>query len=94
MTILITGVPLICANLLVAFGSNLEMIYAGRGLAGFFIGVMSPSIPIYICEISHPKIRGSLAMLTGSQFNLGVILSYSLGLKCDWSMLALVGAVR
>lgn len=37
---------------------NLAMILVGRILAGWAVGVMSMSVPIYQSECAHPKIRG------------------------------------
>jgi MFS family permease len=38
---------------------NLAMILVGRILAGWAVGVMSMSVPIYQSECAHPKTRGT-----------------------------------
>lgn len=38
---------------------NLAMILVGRILAGWAVGVMSMSVPIYQSECAHPKTRGN-----------------------------------
>jgi hypothetical protein len=51
-----------CINLLGAAlqtgAQNLGMILAGRILAGWAVGLMSMSVPVYQSECAHPRIRG------------------------------------
>jgi MFS family permease len=37
---------------------NLAMILVGRIMAGWAVGLMSMSVPIYQTECAHPKTRG------------------------------------
>jgi MFS family permease len=37
---------------------NLAMILVGRIMAGWAVGVLSMSVPIYQSECAHPKTRG------------------------------------
>jgi predicted MFS family arabinose efflux permease len=37
---------------------NLAMVLVGRIMAGWAVGVLSMSVPIYQAECSHPKTRG------------------------------------
>ena len=46
-TILFTAIPFMCAGLLVTFAQDVNMIYAGRAITGFCIGVVSLSLPVY-----------------------------------------------
>lgn len=37
---------------------NLNMIYAGRAITGFSVGILTATIPTFISEFSPPPIRG------------------------------------
>lgn len=43
-----------------AANGNLNMIYAGRAVAGLGIGASSLTVPVYIAETAPPSIRGRL----------------------------------
>ena len=45
-TILMTSIPFMCSGLLVTFAQDVNMIYAGRAITGFCIGVVSLSLPV------------------------------------------------
>ena len=55
------------------------MIYAGRSLTGFCIGIVSLSMPVYLAETIHPEVRGTLGLLPTTFGNGGVMLCYVLG---------------
>lgn len=42
-----------------ASAQNLAMILVGRILAGWAVGILSMSVPVYQSECAHPKNRGS-----------------------------------
>ena len=54
-----------CVNLLGAAlqsgAQSLGMILAGRILAGWAVGILSMSVPIYQSECAHPSKRGMTA---------------------------------
>jgi len=43
---------------------SLAMILVGRIVAGWAVGLMSMSVPVYQAECAHPKIRGMIVGLT------------------------------
>ena len=47
-TILMTSIPFMCSGLLVTFAQDVNMIYAGRAITGFCIGIVSLSLPVRI----------------------------------------------
>ncbi|KAF7197981.1 Quinate permease [Pseudocercospora fuligena] len=55
-----SAIFLIGGSLMTASNGMLGLIYAGRGIAGFGIGMVSLQVPVYIAEISPPSIRGRL----------------------------------
>jgi MFS family permease len=51
---------LLGGTLMTAANGNLDMIYAGRLVAGLGIGASSLTVPVYISETAPPSIRGRL----------------------------------
>ncbi|XP_063220010.1 facilitated trehalose transporter Tret1-like isoform X2 [Bacillus rossius redtenbacheri] len=81
------------AWLLIAFASGVEMVYAGRCISGFCVGVASLCIPVYLGETVQPEVRGRLELMASTIGNAGILLSFVGGKFMDWSKLALVGSV-
>ncbi|KAL1589427.1 hypothetical protein WHR41_01732 [Cladosporium halotolerans] len=51
---------LVGGTLMTAASGNLNLIYAGRAIAGLGIGASSLTVPVYIAETAPPSIRGRL----------------------------------
>ncbi|OCK73907.1 general substrate transporter [Lepidopterella palustris CBS 459.81] len=72
-----------CINLLGAClqcgARNLGMILVGRIFAGWAIGVMSMSVPVYQSECAHPDIRGFIVGITQQMIGIGFIVSTWVG---------------
>jgi MFS family permease len=57
-TIMIGALINLVGAILQCAAQNLAMILVGRILAGWAVGLMSMSVPIYQTECAHPKTRG------------------------------------
>ncbi|KAF2892584.1 hypothetical protein ILUMI_13587 [Ignelater luminosus] len=73
-SILILVVPQILACLLIANCTGINMIYAARLSSGISEGGALTSLPVYIGEISDPRIRGALGMGYGVAVMFGSVL--------------------
>ncbi|XP_023712857.1 facilitated trehalose transporter Tret1 isoform X3 [Cryptotermes secundus] len=91
-TILATALPFIVSWLLIALAVNVPMLYAGRVVAGFCVGIVSLCFPVYLGETLQPEVRGMLGLLPTAFGNVGILLCYSAGKYLNWSMLATLGA--
>lgn len=58
---------------------NLPMILVGRIVAGWAVGLMSMSVPVYQAECAHPNIRGMIVGLTQQMIGVGFIISTWVG---------------
>ena len=58
---------------------NLAMILVGRIFAGWAVGLMSMSVPVYQSECAHPKIRALIVGLTQQMIGVGFIVSTWVG---------------
>ena len=83
---------LLPAWLLITFATNLPMVYAGRSIQGFCVGLTTLALPIYLSEILQPEVRGTLGLLPTTIGNIGILLCYILGSYIDWKILAAIGA--
>ena len=59
---------------MVTFAQDVYLIYAGRAITGFCIGIISLSLPVYLAEAIHPEVRGTLGLLPTS---LGEVICIS-----------------
>ncbi|XP_055374636.1 facilitated trehalose transporter Tret1 isoform X3 [Condylostylus longicornis] len=90
-TILATAIPFIISWLLIACAVNVIMIFVGRALAGFCVGVASLSLPVYLGETVQPEVRGTLGLLPTAFGNIGILVCFVAGTYMNWSYLAFLG---
>jgi MFS family permease len=53
---------------------NLAMILVGRIMAGWAVGLLSMSVPVYQSECAHPKIRGLIVGMAQQMIGIGFIV--------------------
>ncbi|XP_018561359.1 facilitated trehalose transporter Tret1-like [Anoplophora glabripennis] len=82
-TILINSVPHIIAWILTATATNVWMFYASRLVAGIADGLMFASVPMYIGEITTPKVRGVWGNALNFAIYLGQFAITAIGSYCD-----------
>lgn len=71
-TILATSVPFIISWLLIALAVGVWMVFAGRALSGFCVGIASLALPVYLGETVQPEVRGTLGLLPTAFGNIGM----------------------
>ena len=54
---------------------NMGMFLAGRAIAGFAVGGMVGTVPIYLSEIAAPKHRGLIAGVSGCGISFCTLMS-------------------
>ncbi|CAK7215965.1 hypothetical protein SEUCBS140593_002708 [Sporothrix eucalyptigena] len=64
---------------------NIGMFLAGRVLAGIAVGALSGTVPVYLSEISPPRIRGMIGGLNGAGLAAGTMVSNWLGFACGYA---------
>ena len=79
MTILIGSLICLVGGILQAAAQNLAMILVGRIIAGWAVGLLSMSVPVYQSECAHPKVRGLIVGLTQQMIGVGFIVSTWVG---------------
>ncbi|HEY9714538.1 MAG TPA: sugar porter family MFS transporter [Chroococcales cyanobacterium] len=74
--ILGTSVLFAAGSALTALAPTVLLLIAGRVLLGIAIGIASFAAPLYISELSHPKLRGALVSLNQLAITVGIVVSY------------------
>lgn len=64
--------------------TSIGMFLAGRALAGFAVGGMVATVPIYLSEISAPHQRGLIGGISGCGISLGTMMSNWVGYACSF----------
>ncbi|EXJ70563.1 uncharacterized protein A1O5_06633 [Cladophialophora psammophila CBS 110553] len=64
---------------------NIGMFLAGRALAGFAVGGMVATVPIYLSEIAAPDVRGLIGGISGCGISLGTMASNWVGFACSYA---------
>ena len=74
-TIQLGAIICVIGATLQASAQNLPMILVGRILAGWAVGLMSMSVPVYQAEFAHPRSRGLIVGLSQQMIGIGFIVS-------------------
>ena len=95
--ILATAGIFIVGSVATAMAPTVPVLIVGRVVIGIAIGIASFAAPLYISEVSPPKIRGALVSLNQLAITCGIVLSYVVdyvlaGSK-DWRLMFAMGAV-
>ena len=87
------ALPFALSWLLTVFASSVYMVYASSFMCGICSAIVSLVTPVYISEIAHPEIRGCLCSVAKLTTNVGMLLSFLLGVYLDWRQLAMVASI-
>ncbi|OQD70136.1 hypothetical protein PENDEC_c026G07139 [Penicillium decumbens] len=64
---------------------NIGMFLAGRVLAGYAVGGLVATVPIYLSEISDPRYRGLIGGISGCGISFGTMASNWVGFACSYA---------
>ncbi|PSS03516.1 hypothetical protein PHLCEN_2v3984 [Hermanssonia centrifuga] len=67
-----------------AGANNFACMLVGRIVAGFAIGILSMTVPLYNTEIAPPKIRGFIVGLAQQMIGIGFIVANWVGYGCQF----------
>lgn len=74
MTIQMGALICMVGAILQAAAVNLAMMLVGRIMAGWAVGLLSMSVPVYQSECAHPKIRGLIVGMAQQMIGIGFIV--------------------
>ncbi|KAK7262864.1 hypothetical protein RJT34_30445 [Clitoria ternatea] len=92
-SLIVAAVPNIFGWLAISIAKDSSLLFMGRLLEGFGVGIISYVVPVYISEISPRTMRGSLGSVNQLSITIGIMLAYLLGLFFNWRLLAVLGII-
>jgi len=75
-SILIGAMIFSVGGILQTFSSALGVLYVGRLIAGFSIGLLSMAVPLYLSEMSPKELRGRLVAMQQLAITVGILVSF------------------
>ena len=69
---------------------NMTMFLVGRAIAGYAVGGLVATVPIYLSEISAPHQRGLIGGISGCGISFGTCSSNWVGMACGYARQGLV----
>ncbi|XP_032669321.1 facilitated trehalose transporter Tret1-like isoform X2 [Odontomachus brunneus] len=92
-SLIITEIPALLGWLLIAFASDIRMIYAGRFFVGLGSGMVGAPARVYTSEVTQPHLRGMLTALSSVGVSTGVLIEYALGSVLTWNICAAISGI-
>ncbi|XP_053726710.1 solute carrier family 2, facilitated glucose transporter member 8 [Synchiropus splendidus] len=93
LSLMFCSLPFVFGFTLIIAAQKLWMFYLGRVLTGLASGVTSLVVPLYISEMAHERVRGTLGSCVQLMVVLGIMGVYLAGLFLDWRWLAIVCSI-
>ncbi|NXO04178.1 GTR8 protein, partial [Rhinopomastus cyanomelas] len=90
LSLMLCSVPYVFGFIVIVSAQNVWMLYFGRMLTGLASGVTSLVAPVYISEVSHPKVRGMLGSCVQLMVVTGILGAYTAGIMLQWRWLAVL----
>ncbi|KAK9309246.1 hypothetical protein QLX08_000997 [Tetragonisca angustula] len=85
-----TSIPFIACWVLTYLAKFWVELFIARFASGISVGALCSIVPVYIGEITEPKIRGASSAMFSIMIHVGYIFGYGLGPLLDRKMFALV----
>ncbi|XP_041792737.1 solute carrier family 2, facilitated glucose transporter member 8 [Chelmon rostratus] len=89
LSLMFCSLPFVFGFTIIIAAQNVWMLYLGRVLTGLASGVTSLVVPLYISEMAHERVRGTLGSCVQLMVVLGIMGVYLAGLFLDWRWLAI-----
>ncbi|KAJ3603804.1 hypothetical protein NHX12_028545 [Muraenolepis orangiensis] len=93
LTLMFCSLPFVFGFAVIASAQNLWMLYAGRALTGLASGVTSLVVPVYISEMAHQRVRGTVGSCVQLMVVTGICGAYVFGVFLPWRWLAVCGSL-
>ncbi|XP_063994044.1 uncharacterized protein LOC135171442 [Diachasmimorpha longicaudata] len=93
MAVLIGGIPHAIAWSCLLKDNSVVWIYGSRIMSGFGLGMYYSTFPLYIGEISTPRIRGALISFVVQGLAIGTLLGNVLGAYVDMTTFAVISLI-
>ncbi|NXN29321.1 GTR8 protein, partial [Nycticryphes semicollaris] len=91
-SLMLCSIPYVFGYVVIISAQNIWMLYFGRVLTGLASGITSLVVPVYISEVSHPKVRGMLGSCVQLMVVTGILGAYVAGITLKWRWLAVLSS--
>jgi len=82
---IMTGAVIWCIGcVIVAASQNVAMLIVGRIINGFCVGICSAQVPVYISELSEPRLRGRLVGAQQWAITWGIMIMFYISYGCSF----------
>ncbi|XP_037254941.1 solute carrier family 2, facilitated glucose transporter member 8 isoform X1 [Falco biarmicus] len=81
LSLMLCSIPYVFGYVVIISAQNVWMLYFGRMLTGLASGITSLVVPVYISEVSHPKVRGMLVSCVQLMVVTGILGVYVAGIE-------------
>ncbi|XP_015179601.1 PREDICTED: facilitated trehalose transporter Tret1-like isoform X2 [Polistes dominula] len=92
-SLIITEIPALLGWILIAFATDIHMIYAGRFFVGLGSGMVGAPARVYASEVTQPHLRGMLTAMSSVGVSTGVLIEYALGSVLPWNICAAISGI-
>ncbi|KZC05843.1 Facilitated trehalose transporter Tret1, partial [Dufourea novaeangliae] len=92
-SLIITEIPALLGWILIAFATDIRMIYAGRFFVGLGSGMVGAPARVYTGEVTQPHLRGMLTAFASIGVSTGVLIEYILGSVVSWNVCAAISGI-
>lgn len=89
LSLMFCAIPFVFGFAIIIAAQNVWMLYVGRVLTGLASGVTSLAVPLYISEMAHERVRGTMGSCVQLMVVTGIMGAYLGGLFLDWRWLAI-----
>ncbi|XP_029296364.1 solute carrier family 2, facilitated glucose transporter member 8 [Cottoperca gobio] len=93
LSLMFCSLPYVFGFTMIIAAQNVWMLYIGRVLTGLASGVTSLVVPLYISEMAHERVRGTLGSCVQLMVVMGIMGVYLGGLYLDWRWLAICSSI-
>ncbi|XP_063051107.1 solute carrier family 2, facilitated glucose transporter member 8 [Engraulis encrasicolus] len=93
LTVMFCAMPYIFGFTIIIAAQNHWMLYLGRIMTGLASGVTSLVVPLYISEMAHERVRGTMGSCVQLMVVTGIMGAYVGGLFLGWRWLAVCSSV-
>lgn len=75
-SISLAAVVFTVGSILQAAAVSIPMLFVGRAVAGFAVGMLSMVVPLYLSELAPPNLRGALVSLQQLGITIGIMTAF------------------
>ncbi|XP_066511234.1 solute carrier family 2, facilitated glucose transporter member 8-like [Hoplias malabaricus] len=93
LSLMFCALPFIFGFTIIIAAQSHWMLYMGRVLTGLASGVTSLVVPLYISEMAHERVRGTMGSCVQLMVVTGIMGAYIAGLFLDWRWLAITCSI-